>query len=460
MYSKLYCWVVGFCLAFIAIGSVWALGNPGSALGRLDFRQVVRDAKEKVFPAVVFIKCLRESNESGKKISEEVSGSGVLVSSDGEVVTNWHVVDKAVEVRCLLYDGRAYDAKILGSDKDVDLALLKLQRSAEDNLPLPFAVFGDSEILKEGDFVMAMGAPWGMSRSVSIGIISCTRRYLPNAGEYSLWLQTDASISPGNSGGPLVNTNGEIIGINARGMFFGGDLGFAVPATTVQNVIQQLREHGSMNWSWTGLLLQPIRDFNRNMYFDAAEGVIVAGTEPDSPARSAGIQPKDRIIRIAGQPVTGMTEEDLPMIRRMLGLLPKDQLAKIEMVRGDKSISIELTPREKGKVEGDERACPRWDLSVKTINQFDNPDLYFSQKEGVYIFGVKSPGNAQNAGLQSQDIIQKIDGRDVKTLDDIQSIHAQSLEDISTRHRLLFTVLRNGLQRQVVLDISRDYEKE
>ena len=139
----------------------------GEAMTR-DFREIVNRAKEKVFPAVVFIRCLRESHEGGKKITKKIDGSGVLISGAGEVLSNWHVVDKAVEIRCLLYDGRAFTAEVVGTDKDTDLSLLKLKRPAGGE-PFPYAPLGDSEVLNEGDFVMAMGAPWGLNRSVSIG---------------------------------------------------------------------------------------------------------------------------------------------------------------------------------------------------------------------------------------------------------------------------------------------------
>src|SRR5262249_49938605 len=150
-------------------------------------------------------------------------------------------------VRCLLSDGRPMNAKVLGSDKDTDLALLQLDAPTGAG-PLPSAAFGDSLALKEGDFVMAMGAPWGLNRSVAIGIISCSRRYLSDISEYSLWLQTDAAINPGNSGGPLVNTDGRIVGINARGM--GGwaeGMGFAIPSETIGHLLPQLREHGHVD---------------------------------------------------------------------------------------------------------------------------------------------------------------------------------------------------------------------
>jgi serine protease Do len=429
------------------------------AMASLDFRQVIKNAKDKVFPAVVYIRVLQESHESGRKISFEVSGSGVIISAKGEVLTNWHVIDKATEVRCLLYDGRAMDAKVVGSDKDTDLAVLQLDTKKTPG-EVPFAAMGDSEILKEGDFVMAMGAPWGMSRSVSMGIIACSRRFLPERSQYSLWLQTDASISPGNSGGPLVNTAGEVVGINSLGVTQGGDMGFAVPASTIQNVVAQIREFGRMNWSWTGLQLQPLRDFDRNTYFEGKEGVNVAETDIESPARRAGIKAGDRIMKIGGTPVTAMTQEDLPAIRRMLGLLPKNKAVAFDLVREGKPLSITFEPREKGKVEGEELDCPRWDFTAKQINQFDNPDLFFYRDKGVFIFGVKEPGNAAIAGLRPHDIVIKIEGKDVTTLEDIKAAHKTAIDGIETKHRLTLTVLRNGMQRQIVLDFSRDFSKE
>jgi serine protease Do len=434
------------------------LPTPDTSLANLDFRTVVSSAKDKVFPAVVYIKCLRESHEQGRKLTEEVSGSGVLISPDGELLTNWHVVDKAVEIRCLLSDGQAMPAKLIGSDKDTDLALLQVK--CPDTQPLPFARMGDSSRLAEGDFVMAMGAPWGLSRSVSMGIISCTRRYLPENSEYSLWLQSDASISPGNSGGPLLSTDGGIVGINTRAIMYGGDMGFAVPTETIAIILPRLRQFGKVNWSWTGLQLQPLHDFDRNMFFSDTAGVIVAETDPESPARHAGILARDRIVAIGETAVTAMTAEDLPLIRRRLGLLPMDQPVTVSLVRDGKTIDIQLTPTEKGKVEGAEFDFPRWDLTAKAINRFDNPDLYFARKEGVFVFGIKEPGNASNAGLSSNDIIAKVDGRDVATLDDLKAIHAESLEKIAEKPRLVITVLRGGLMRQVVLDISRDYQKQ
>ncbi|MBN2210216.1 MAG: trypsin-like peptidase domain-containing protein [Sedimentisphaerales bacterium] len=450
-----------FIIVFVCLNATWGQLSPAvgdTLVGQPDFRDVVAQSKDKVFPTVVYIKCLRESHESGKKSTEEVSGSGVIISPIGEVLTNWHVVDKAIEVRCLLHDGEAMGADVVGSDKDTDLALLKLKNVAD--MELPFAELGDSAKLKEGDFVMAMGAPWGLSRSVSIGIISCTRRYLPDNSEYSLWLQTDASISPGNSGGPLINTEGRVIGVNTRGVSSGGDMGFAVPSETIEHIVRQLREFGKVNWSWLGLQLQPLRDFERNIYFEGDQGVIVAETDPESPARHAGVMARDRIMTIAGEPVTALTAEDLPAVRRKLGLLPKNVPVTLQLRRNNDDVVIELTPTEKGKVEGEEFDCSRWDLTVKAINRFDNPDLYFHRQKGVFIYGVEYPGNANSAGLQEKDIILKIDGEAVAILDDVKAIYPRTVENLAAKPRLVFEVLRNGLLRVVVLDIARDYEKE
>ncbi len=425
----------------------------------LDFRDTIKQAKDKVFPAVVFIRCVIEDMQSGRKVSIEANGSGVIISPDGEVLTNWHVVDKATEIRCLLLDGRALSAEVVGTDKDTDLALLKLDVSKETEA-LPHAAFGNSAQLAEGDFVMAMGAPWGLSRSVSIGIISCTRRYLETNSEYSLWLQTDASISPGNSGGPLVDTAGRIVGINTRGITSGGDVGFSIPSETVQRIVAQLRASGKVNWSWTGLQLQPLKDFNRNTYFEGDSGVIVAGTERESPARRAGIEPRDRILQVGETPVTAMTDEDLPAVRRLLGSQPKGEQLTLLIDRGGETKPFTLTPREKGDVEGEEFEFPRWDLTVKQINQFDNPTLYMRRKEGLFVYGTKQPGNAAESGLRTGDILVAVNGKQIRTPDDLQAVYDKAMENIQSKTKMPLMVQRGAEMVPMVLRYHRDYEND
>ncbi len=447
-------------LACIALGVfAAAAAEPATGLATLDFREVVRGAKDRVFPAVVFVKCVQQSHEEGKRVSREVAGSGVLISDKGELLTNWHVVDKATEVRCLLYDGRAFGAQVVGVDKDLDVALVRLDLP-RGGREIPSAPLGDSRLLREGEFVMAMGAPWGLARSVSIGIVSCTRRFLIENSEYSLWLQTDAAISPGNSGGPLINTTGEIVGLTTLGVIFGGDMGFALPSATIREILPRLRRKGDIEWSWIGLRLQPLRDFQRNVYFDGDEGVIVAGIDERSPAREAGVEERDRILAVNGTKIAGLTDEDLPDIRRMIALLPVSKPIELTLRRGTEELRVPVTPRLKGRVEGEELDCPRWDLTVKAINQFDNPELYFYRKEGVFVYGVEYPGNAAEARLLRQDVLLEVDGREMKKLDDVKKAYGDAVAGVDTRSRVLLKVLRNGIMRQVVLEFSRDYDRE
>lgn len=434
--------------------------NPRGGVLRsiVDFRKTVRFATNRVFPSVVFIRCIREGMEYGRTESESVSGSGLIISASGEVVTNWHVVNKASEIRCQLHDGRAFEATLLGSDKDTDLALLQLEEVGDEALPT--GLLGDSDVLVAGDFVMAMGAPWGLSRSVSIGIIATTHRFLDGNSEYSLWLQTDCAISPGNSGGPLVNTEGKVVGITSRGAMMGGDMGFAIPSRTVSLLVERIRKHGSANWSWFGLQLQPLRDFNRNMYFDGNEGVIIADTVPGGPGYKAGLRARDRILSFEGEPVAAVTEEDLPALRRRFGMTEKGKPAAILVQRGDVRREFTVTPTAKGEVEGEEFDCRRWNMTVKAINQFENPSLHFYRPEGVYVLGLSSPGNAIRAGLQTMDILVRIGEHEITTLDDVKQRYEALVEDAGATTQVILTVQRGSLRRQIVLDYSRDFHSK
>jgi len=429
-------------------------------LQQADFREVIARARKNIFPSVAYIRVVTEDASEGHRKRNVSSGSGVVISETGEVVTNWHVVEKAVEVRCLLNDGRAFHADIVGSDKDTDLALLRLRMKSGERVRA--AKLAVSARPCEGDFVLALGAPWGLNRSVSFGIVSCARRYLAGASEYNTWVQTDASISPGNSGGPLVNTNGHIIGINARGTMEGGALAFAIPAETVALLLPRLRRHGHANWAWTGLQLQPLRDFERDIFFEGGEGVIVAGTDADSPARAAGAQPNDRLLRVAGKPVRALMEEDLPALRRQLALLPAGKPVALDILRDGKPLRLSLTPRAKGGVEGAEAAFERWDFSAKAINKFEVPALHFERNAGVYVSAIRYPGNAANSNLAENDIVLAVNGRDIRTLADLRREHKAALDKFADGgpRRALFAVLRNGRRMQVVLDFSREHEPE
>ncbi|MDR0361738.1 MAG: trypsin-like peptidase domain-containing protein [Planctomycetota bacterium] len=423
-----------------------------------DLRAVIARARERVSPAVAFLMPIAERFDAGRREKAQLAGSGVVVSEDGEIVTNWHVVNRAVEIRCLLSDGVARRAEIVGIDKDTDLALLRIDRKPEETFA--FAELGDGALLEEGQFVIAMGAPWGLSRSVSLGILSCVDRFLPDqGGGYNLWLQTDASINPGNSGGPLVNTEGKVVGINSLGSLLGGNLAFAIPADTVKRVTDALRRDGRVVRAWTGLHLQPLRDFQKNIFYDWREGVLIGGVQPDSPAERAGVAVGDLLLSVNGKPVAGVNHEDIPPLNLLLAELPVGEAAEL-ILQGPGGASrrtVSVTPMEKGRVEGVDFDCRRWNMAVKTINEFSTPMLHFFQNGGVYVQAVKFPGNAQAAGLENGDIILEIDGVRVRGLDDCREMYETIIRDEAREKKVVFTVLRAGLSHYFVLDYAPRY---
>ena len=439
----------------------WGLGlllAAGCVTGPTDFREVIRTTGEEVFPSLVYIRVVCEDLSDAKNQKQVVSGSGVVITEDGEVLTNHHVIDKATEIRCLLAGGAAYAAKVVGFDKDMDVALLKLEGVAADARPKPAKL--STKTMKRGDVVLAMGAPWGLARSVTMGIISCTDRYLAGAGQYTLWYQTDAAISPGNSGGPLVDTDGEVVGLNARGNLFGGQA-FTIPSPVILEILPHLREKGNAAWSWFGFKFQPLNDFDRNMRFPHETGVMVAGTDAGSPARKAGFLPNDHITAIDGVGVTAMNAEDLPALERQLGRLPIGREVVFSAERKGKPFTAKVAPCEKGKVEGEQKAYERWGFTAQEINQFAEPELaFFAPEGGVFVSATSWEGNAAVSGLRRKDVIVSIDGKSVKTIADLDPIYEAALKGLPDKYKMRVEVTRKGRKAQFVLNYLEDTEKE
>ena len=437
-------------------------GTPRGASGQepSDFREIITRAKSEVFPALIFVKPIVEDYGSGEKKQQEVFGSGVIISADGYAVTNWHVVDKAVTINCVLYDKQQVKTEFIGSDRDTDLALLKLPERA-DGKPYPCARLADSMVVQEGDFVMALGSPFGFQRSISLGIVSNAQRYIGFNTEYkyNTWIQTDAAINPGNSGGPLIDTKGTIVGINTLGVE-GSGLGFSIPAMTVRDTVERLKRDGRVIRAYTGLLLQALKDFHSNTFIAGEHGVLIAGVEENSPAAKAGIRAGNVLLSIDDQPVEGLYAEMLPEIWRRLADLPVGKPASMEFLRGGETARAEVVPEQKGKLEGDDIDCRRWNMTIKEINKYRTPRLYYFRQTGVYVQGVKYPGNAAAAGLNEQDIILSIDKQAVATIEDVQRIYGKVLEDGTREKKVVFEVMRSGLRKWIVLDYRRDYEEE
>lgn len=430
----------------------------GGCTTQVDFRDTVSGAKDAVFPSLVYIRTVRKALERGKDDKAQVSGSGVVISADGELLTNHHVIDKATDIRCQLSDGTSCRARIVGSDKDLDVALLRLERPAGAP-PLPFAELADRKA-EVGEVVLAMGAPWGLARSVTMGIVSCNDRYLSGAGKYTLWYQTDASISPGNSGGPLVDTSGKVLGLNTRGITMGGQA-FTIPSPIILEILGNLRTKGEAGWAWFGVDFQPLDDFEHNIVFDATNGVVVAGTEPGGPGAKAGFRPNDRVVALDGAPVTVRNWEDMPAFERRLGRLPFGKDTLFSIIRDGKATEIRCAATEKGRVEGEEKAFERWGFTAKEINRFDVPELaFFAPEGGVFLSAVAWDGNADNCGFLERDIVTEVDGIKVRTVKEMSELYGKALSGLPSKSKMSFSLLRKGRPVQLVLNYLTDTEKE
>ena len=457
----------------------------------IDFQRIIASAKRKVYPCLVFVKPIRETFEGGERQRVEVFGSGVIISSDGYVVSNNHVCEKAVEVNCVLGDREQVPATVVGLDPETDLALLKLDLPPGAG-PLPVAEFADSDSVEAGQFVMALGSPFGFTRSISLGIISNTRRYIGFTTQYryNLWIQTDAAINPGNSGGPLVDTDGKVAGINTLGIGMAEGIGFAIPSNVVSDVIRRLRTAAAAaskdQWpvkvhrAYTGLQLQALNDFKSNTFTDANCGVLIQSIDQGSPADAAGVRDGDILLAVDGNEASGLYVEDLPPLRVLLADLPPDVEATMLLARkgaddandpppafagkigGRKVLSVTLKPVTRGKFEGEDFDCRQWNMTVKEITKFSNQRLYFIHPTGgVFVQGVRGRGNAADAGLRYNDVVLKIGKWDIKSIEDVKKAYSALTTDAKgVDKKVLVTIKRDGFLDWKPLSWEKDYLQE
>ncbi len=387
-------------------------------------QQKVLEAKQMVFPALVHIQPVKEFLSSGEKQKVQVTGSGVIISADGYVVTNNHVAEKANYVRCTLSSKQELQAEVIGLDPWTDLAVLKLDLSEAGLDSVPFATFGDSKSVEVGQMVIALGSPLGLARSLSLGVISSVDRYFNDVGEmispFNLWIQTDAAINPGNSGGPLVDLNGSIIGINARAVVFGENLGFAIPSDIVKYVVNQIIEKGEVERSEIGLEWQEIKEYRAFIKKPHLQGVLVAGVEKGSAAESAGIQAGDLVTKINAVAVSAIHLEELPKIRLLIANLPVSSSIMFQLIRNNKKMEIEVVSTRQGKFQGNEFNCEEWGISVQEITPRIVKNFQLESDKGVLVSGSKGGGKGEKADIRPGEILLKIDGVAVEGLDDFK----------------------------------------
>ena len=264
-------------------------------------------------------------------------GSGFIISKDGLIVTNNHVVDGADTVNVKLSDGRSYDAKVLGADPMTDVALLKI----EADVDLPALQFGESNDMRPGDEVFAVGNPFGLGGTVTSGIVSATSRNI-NSGPFDDYIQTDASINRGNSGGPLFNNAGQVVGMNTAIYSPDGGsvgIGFAVPSDMVQKVVTDLEKDGKIDRGWLGVQIRPMTDEVASVLgYDSPKGAVVEAVQPDSPAAKAGLKDGDIITAFGGKDITELRD-----LTRAVADTNPNQSAKVDVLRKGKSVTLDVT---------------------------------------------------------------------------------------------------------------------
>ena len=436
------------------------LSAQGFAQAISPLQKEIYSARDKVLPALVHIQPVITDYRTGKIVKQSIVGSGVIFNKDGYVVTNYHVAGKAEKIICTLYDKEQVKAELVGGDPLTDIAIIKLDL-ADYKGKLNVADFGNSDSLQVGEYVLAMGSPLALSRSVSCGVISTTDRFfsgdirLPSGektGIYNNWIQTDAAINPGNSGGPLVNLEGKVIGINSRATMFANNIGFAIPVNIVKLEANSILSRGKVVRSWIGVECQELQ--NLEGWFGTAlnQGVLIASVDPQSPAESAGLKAGDIILKVDGKSVSARFEEELPVFYRMIADYPVGSKLNLSIFRGEKPIEIEVVTHELGDLLGEDLECKEWGFTAKNVTKQMAVDNQLDDTLGVFVSGVKKTGPAEDADLMPGDVIKGVNEKATDIFRDFYERYTELTSAGATK--VLLTVRRSGSTKFVLIKIE------
>lgn len=370
------------------------------------------------------------------------AGSGVIVDAqEGYVLTNNHVIENADKIRVVLRDNRRFDAELVGRDPATDIAVLRIDADNLTDIPL-----GDSEELRVGDFVVAIGNPFGLGQTVTSGIVSALGRSGINPEGYEDFIQTDASINPGNSGGALITLNGKLIGINTAIIAPNGGgnvgIGFAVPIDMAMAVMDQLVEFGEVQRGRLGVMIQDFTpDLAEALGVDAGAGALVASVEPDTPAEQAGLAAGDVIIEVNGETVEGSAD-----LRQKIGLRRPGEDVELTYLRGQERRKTDVQLADSGGTQTASREIGASDaLAGVRLSQLDQSHPAWGNVEGVVVSDVAPGSRAASAGLQAGDVITALN---MKAVDSLSAID-RALENASGA--LALSVWRDGRQVLVVI---------
>ncbi|MDD2901136.1 MAG: DegQ family serine endoprotease [Syntrophales bacterium] len=363
----------------------------------------------------LFKKFFKEMPRMPKNYRSQGAGSGVVISKDGYVLTNNHVVAGAKEVTVTLADQKEYKAKVVGCDAKTDLAVLKIKSSQS----FPAASLGDSDQLQVGDWVVAIGNPFGLNNTVTCGIVSAKGRVI-GAGPYDDFIQTDASINPGNSGGALLNMKGELVGINTAIIAQGQGIGFAIPVNTAKPLVPQLISKGAVTRGYLGVNIQSITpELAKAMNLKDSQGALVADVVAGGPADQAGIKRGDVIIAFNGKAV-----KDSHHLPPMVAATPVNQQAAVTLLRNGKEQKISLKvgqlPGEKtASAQSVHPASGKWGLQLRDVTPPMAQRLHLQKEQGVVVAGIEPGSRADDAGIQRGDLILEVNRQPVSSVKDV-----------------------------------------
>lgn len=355
------------------------------------------------------------------------AGSGVIIQNDGVIVTNNHVVEGAREVTVTLADKSEYQAQVVGRDPKTDLAVLKVQGGRE----LPAATMGDSEKMRVGDWVVAIGNPFGLGHTVTSGIVSAKGRVI-GAGPYDDFIQTDASINPGNSGGPLFNMDGEVIGINTAIVPQGQGIGFAIPINTVRPLIPQLVEKGEVTRGYMGVNIQPVTaDLAKAMNLGAQKGALVADVVAGGPAEKAGIRRGDVIVAFNGKGV-----DESHALPALVAASPVGKEAAVTILRDGKehqlTVTIARMPGDSAKAEQPGQPSQgKWGLSLRDLDPQSAQKLGLKTDKGVLVAGVLPGSPAEEAAIKQGEVILEVNRKPVGSIEELKAEIARAGDSAS-----------------------------
>jgi len=408
-----------------------------------ELKSLIISVADSITPAVVHIEVIKKQDTQ----RYQSLGSGLIIDQSGYILTNEHVVDMYVEVTVTLESNREYGAEVIGTDKLTDLALLKIK--VPEDVKLKAAPLGNSDSMQVGEWVIAVGNPYGFDRTVSFGIVSGKGRVLNIQSRTPLlnnFIQTDAAIAPGSSGGPLVNLRGEVIGINSRGV--GQTQGFTIPINVAIDVRDKLLKSGNIERGWIGIVTQPLnRSYAKYLKRPEIEGVLIPDIIEDSPAEKAGVKPGDVLLKYGDENLNAEKEDDLNKLTLMIAQTPVGEEKSLTVFRGGQTRTLKVIVGEQPKVKADEFET-QYGFTVKEITDDMYRSYMLETREGVYVSFVDVGTVADKGDLMDGDVITAVNNR--KTPD--FSTFKNSINEAAGDDFILLSVLRGKERKLALLD--------